>query len=173
RDKVSRVRQRLPDEVDEPVISKVEADSQPVIYLAVESGSMSHIEASDYINRYVKPRLSVLPGAAEVRVYGERLPSMRIDVDRDKLAAYRLTVQDIENALRSQNVEIPAGRIESLSREFSVVADTGLQTEEQFRNIVLATVNGYPVRLRDVASIMVGPADDRVLSRFNGAAALN
>src|SRR5690606_28595839 len=112
-----------------------------VLFLAVESGSMSNIEASDYINRYIKPRLSVLPGAAEVRVYGERLPSMRIDVDREKLAAYSLSVQDIEDALRTQNVEIPAGRIESTAREFSVVADTGLQTPEQFRNIVVATVN--------------------------------
>jgi len=173
RDKVSRVRRRLPDEVDEPMIAKVEADSQPVLYIAVESGSMSNIEASDYINRYVKPRLSVLPGAAEVRIFGERLPSMRIDVDREKLAAYRLTVQDVENALRTQNVEIPAGRIESQAREFSVVADTGLQTPQQFRNIVVATVNGYPVTLGDVATVMLGPADERVQSRFNGKAAIN
>lgn len=173
RDKVSRVRQRLPDEVDEPVIAKVEADSQPIVQIAVEAGSMSSIEASDYINRYIKPRLSVLPGAAEVRVYGERLPAMRIDIDRDKLASYGLTVQDIETALRSQNVEIPAGRIESMSREFSVVADTGLETPVQFRNIILATVNNYPVKLGDVASVYLGPVDERVLSRFNGKPALN
>ncbi len=172
RDKVSRVRQRLPDEVDEPVIAKVEADSQPIIYLAVEAGSMSSIEASDYINRYVKPRLSVLPGAAEVRVFGERLPSMRIDIDREKLASYNLTVQDVETALRAQNVEIPAGRIESQAREFSVVADTGLETPAQFRNIILATVNSYPVRLGDVATVQLGAADDRVQSRFNGKPAL-
>lgn len=173
RDKVARVRQRLPDEVDEPVIAKVEADSQPVLYIAVEAGSMSTIEASDYINRYIKPRLSVLPGAAEVRVFGERLPSMRIDIDRDKLAGYGLTVQDIETALRTQNVEIPAGRIESDAREFAIVADTGLQTPEEFGNIILATVSGFPVRLRDVASVALGPADDRVISRFNGRPALN
>lgn len=173
RDKVSRVRQRLPDEVDEPVIAKVEADSQPIVQIAVEAGSLSSIEASDYINRYIKPRLSVLPGAAEVRVYGERLPAMRVDIDRDKLASYGLTVQDIETALRGQNVEIPAGRIESLSREFSVVADTGLETPLQFRNIILATVNNYPVKLGDVASVQLGPVDERVLSRFNGKPALN
>ncbi len=173
RDKVARVRQRLPDEVDEPVIAKVEADSQPVLYIAVEAGSMSTMEASDYINRYIKPRLSVLPGAAEVRVFGERLPSMRIDIDRDKLAGYGLTVQDVENALRTQNVEIPAGRIESNAREFAIVADTGLTTPEEFGNIVLATVQGFPVRLRDVASVALGPADDRVISRFNGKPALN
>lgn len=107
RDKVARVRGRLPDEIDEPIIAKVEADSQPVMYLAVESGSLSAMETSDYINRFIKPRLSVLPGAAEVRVFGERLPAMRINVDRGKLAAYRLTVQDVEDALRKQNVEIP------------------------------------------------------------------
>ena len=96
RDKVSRARRFLPDEIDEPIIGKVEADSQPIIYIAVESGSLSAIQTSDYINRYIKTRLSVLPGAAEVRVFGERLPSMRIYVDRDKLAAYGLTVQDVE-----------------------------------------------------------------------------
>ena len=144
RDKVSRARRFLPDEIDEPIIGKVEADSQPIIYIAVESGSLSAIQTSDYINRYIKTRLSVLPGAAEVRVFGERLPSMRIYVDRDKLAAYGLTVQDVEASLRSQNVEIPAGRIESRAREFSVVSSTDLQTTKQFENVIVANVKGYP-----------------------------
>ncbi|OZI64869.1 efflux RND transporter permease subunit [Bordetella genomosp. 4] len=173
RDKVSRARRYLPDEIDEPIIGKVEADATPVIYIAVESGSLSVIQTSDYINRYIKTRLSVLPGAAEVRVYGERLPSMRIYVDRAKLAAYQLTVQDVENALSSQNVEIPAGRIESRDREFTVVSSTDLQTPAQFADIVVANVKGYPVRMRDVARVEVGAADDRVLSRFNGKNAIN
>ena len=173
RDKVSRARRHLPDEIDEPIIAKVEADASPVIYIAVESGTLSVIQASDYINRYIKTRLSVLPGAAEVRVYGERLPSMRIYVDRAKLAAYQLTVQDVESALASQNVEIPAGRIESRDREFTVVSSTDLQTPGQFEDIVIANVKGYPVRIRDVAKVEIGAADDRVLSRFNGRAALN
>jgi len=172
RDKVSRARRFLPDEIDEPIIAKVEADSQPVVFVAVEAGSLSAVQASDYINRYVKTRLSVLPGAAEVRVFGERLPAMRIDVDREKLAAYALTVQDIENALRSQNVEIPAGRIESQAREFSVVASTDLQTAAQFRQITIANVRGYPVRLEDVAQVAVGPNAERVSARFNGQASL-
>src|SRR5690606_27080562 len=153
RDKVSRARRFLPDEIDEPIISKVEADSQPIIYVAVEAGENSVIETSDYINRYIKTRLSVLPGAAEVRVFGERLPSMRIYVDREKLAGYNLTVQDIETARRTQNVEIPAGRIESRAREFSVVASTDLQTVPQFEDVVVANVNGYPVRIRDLAKV--------------------
>ncbi|OZI78930.1 efflux RND transporter permease subunit [Bordetella genomosp. 2] len=173
RDKVSRARRYLPDEIDEPIIGKVEADALPIIYIAVESGSLSAIRTSDYIHRYIKTRLSVLPGAAEVRVYGERLPSMRIYVDRDKLAAYSLTVQDVETALASQNVEIPAGRIESRDREFSVVSSTDLQTPPQFAAIIVANVKGYPVRLGDVARVEIGAAEDRILSRFNGRPAIN
>src|SRR5690606_6807085 len=156
RDKVSRARRFLPDEIDEPIVSKVEADATPIVYLGVVTGEYSSLQASDYINRYIKTRLSVLPGAAEVRVFGERLPSMRIFVDRARLAAMQLTVQDIENALRRQNVLIPAGRIESLQREFSVVASTDLQTVEQFQRVVVAQVGGYPVRLGDVADVMIG-----------------
>jgi multidrug efflux pump len=173
RDKVSRARRYLPDEIEEPIISKVEADSTPVIFMAVEPGSYSTLELSDYINRYVKTRLSVLPGAAEVRIYGERQPSMRIYVDRSKLAAYALTVQDVETALGQQNVLIPAGRIESSDREFSVVSSTDLQTIEQFRNVIVANVKGYSVRLGDVSEVAIGPADERILSRFNGREGLN
>ncbi|NLY26232.1 MAG: efflux RND transporter permease subunit [Alcaligenaceae bacterium] len=173
RDKVSRARRFLPDEVDEPVISKVEADSTPIIYIGVEPGTLTPIQVSDYVNRYIKTRLSVLPGAAEVRVFGERLPSMRVYLDRNKLAGYGLIVQDVEAALRDQNVLIPAGRIESALREFSVVSSTDLQTVDQFRNIVVATVNGYPVRLEEVADVRIGPADERVLARFNGEVGLN
>ncbi len=173
RDKVSRARRFLPDEIDEPVISKVEADSTPIIYIAVEAGSLSTMEASDYLNRYIKTRLSVLPGAAEVRIFGERQPAMRIYIDRTKLAAYNLTVQDVESALRGQNVLIPAGRIESAMREFSVVSTTDLQTVQQFKDVIVASVSGYPVRLGDLANVEIGPANERILSRFNGNDGLN
>src|SRR5690554_2787196 len=168
RDKVSRARRFLPDEVDEPIINKVEADSTPIIYIGVEMGDYSAIQASDYINRYIKTRLSVLPGAAEVRVFGERLPAMRINVDRARMAGLQLTVQDIENALRQQNVLIPAGRIESQLREFLVVSSTDLQTVEQFQNIIVAHRNGFAVRLGELADIQIAAAEERVLARFNG-----
>jgi len=173
RDKVSRVRAKLPDTVDEPVVAKVESDSFPVIYLAVETGSLAPLEASDYIKRYVQPRLSVLPGAADVRVFGERQVSMRINLDRTRLAGYRLTVQDVEDAIRRQNAEIPAGRIESQAREFTVVAETDLQTPEQFGGIIVANVGGYPVRIRDVGSVAIGAIDERTISRFNGKPSFN
>ncbi len=173
RDKVSRVRGRLPIEVEEPVIAKVEADSQSVVSIAVEAGTLNTLEASDYVNRYIKPRLSVIPGTAEVRVFGERLMAMRIFIDRTRLAAYRLTVQDVEDSLRRQNAEIPAGRIESDAREFTVVSQTGVQTVEQFSDIIVSNVGGYSVRIRDIANVVVGPVEERTISRFNGKPSLN
>jgi multidrug efflux pump len=173
RDKVSRVRAKLPDTIDEPVIAKVEADSQPILYVGVEATPGTEIAATDYVNRYIKPRLSVLPGAADVRVFGERKITMRVEINRSRLAGYRLTVQDIEDAIRRQNAEIPAGRIESMTREFTVVAETDLQSPEQFGNVVVANVGGYPVRMKDVANVVIAPADERVVSRFNGKPAIN
>jgi multidrug efflux pump len=173
RDKVSRARGKLPDTIDEPIISKVEADSQPVIYIAVEAGSLSSLDASDYVKRYVQPRLSVLPGAADVRIFGERQVSMRINLDRTRLAGYKLTVQDVEEAIRRQNAEIPAGRIESSAREFTVVAETDVRSPEQFNSIIVANVGGYPVRVRDVGNAEIGPVDERTISRFNGRTSLN
>jgi multidrug efflux pump len=173
RDKVSRVRAKMPDTIDEPVIAKVEADSQPVIYIAVQAGSLSALEASDYVHRYVQPRLSVLPGASDVRIFGERQVSMRVNIDRTRLAGYKLTAQDVEDAITRQNAEIPAGRVESQTREFTVVAETDLQTPEQFNNIIVANVNGFPVRIRDVGNAEIGPVDERTVSRFNGKPSLN
>jgi len=173
RDKVARVRARLPETVDEPVIAKVEADAFPIIWMAVAAGGRTPLEVSDYLTRYVKPRLSVLPGAADVRIFGERVTSMRINVDRDRLAGYGLTPQDVENALRRQNLELPSGRIESAQREFSIVATTDVSTREQFENLIVANVKGYPVRLRDVADIAVGAASERVIARYNGQPAIN
>jgi len=173
RDKVSRVRARLPDAVDEPVIAKVEADSFPIMWLSVSTESKSPIEVSDYVSRYIKPRLSTLPGAADVRIFGERKISMRVWLDSAKLAAYRLTPQDVEEALRRQNVEIPAGRIESAKREFSVLSQTDLQTPAEFAAIVVRDVSGYPVRVRDVGRVEVAPVDERVVARFMGNPAVS
>ncbi len=168
RDKVSRVRQRLPQGIDEPVIAKVEADAFPVIWLALSSDTHSALQLSDFANRIAKPVLQTAPGAADVRVYGERKYSMRVWIDPDRLAAYRLTVQDVEDALRRSNLEVPAGRIESSQREFNVTAATDLQTPQQFREVTIRTVNGQAIRLGDVARVVQGPQDERSSVRLNG-----
>jgi multidrug efflux pump len=173
RDRVSRVRGRLPDSVDEPVIAKVEADATPTIWLAYTSESLSPLEVTDIINRIVKPRLQTVPGVAEVRVNGDRTFAMRIWLDPDRLAAYRLTVQDVEDALRRQNLEVPAGRIESQQREFSVTARTDLNTVAQFDEVTLKVVNGYTVRLKDVARVEQAPANERSSVRLNGVPSIS
>ena len=173
RDRVGRTRSRLPDEINEPTVAKVEADAQPIIYLAFSSDRHSQLEVSDYVDRFVKDRLQTLPGVAEINLNGERRYSMRIWLDRARLAAYSITPQDIENALRSQNVEIPAGRIESESREFSVLSETDLRTVHQFENMILRQQNDYPVRLKDIARVELGAQDERRITRFNGKTAVS
>mgnify|MGYP006200363241 CR=1 FL=1 len=137
------MRGRLPDEIDEPVIAKVEADAQAIIYVAFTSDRHSALEVSDYADRYVRDRLQNLPGVAEVRIFGERRYAMRIWLDRARLAAFGLTTQDVENALRAQNVEVPSGRIESLDREFTVLSETDLRTPEQFNSMIIREANGF------------------------------
>ncbi|MDP2022663.1 MAG: efflux RND transporter permease subunit [Hydrogenophaga sp.] len=168
RDKVSRVRQRLPQGIDEPVIAKVEADAFPVMWISLNSDTHNALQLSDLANRIAKPVLQTATGAAEVRIYGERRYSMRVWIDPDRLAAYNLTVQDVEDALRRSNLEVPAGRIESSQREFNVTAATDLQTPEQFREVTLRTVNGQSIRLGDVARVVQGPQDERSSVRLNG-----
>ncbi len=173
RDRVARVRGRLPDAADEPVIAKVEADATPTIWLAYTSDTMSTLQLTDLINRVVKPRLQTVPGVADVQIGGDRKYAMRIWLDPDQMAAYKLTVQDVEDALRRQNLEVPAGRIESRQREFSVTARTDLNTVAQFNDIVLKNVGGYTVRLRDVARVEEAAASERSRVRLNGVPSIS
>ena len=172
RDRVSRVRDLLPDEISEPVISKVEADAQPTIYLAFSSSNHSALEITDYADRYVKDRLQNINGVANARILGERRYAMRIWLDPARLAAYGMTPQDVENALRRQNVEIPSGRIESTDREFTVLSETDLRTPEQFNAMILRDSDGYLVRLQDVGRAEIAAEDERRVVRFKGQPAV-
>jgi multidrug efflux pump len=172
RDRVSRVRGRLPDEINEPIIAKVEADAQAIMFLVFTSPQLSALEISDYIDRFIVNRLKNLTGVADVQIYGERRYAMRIWIDRERLAAYNLTVQDVEAALRAQNAEIPSGRIESQDREFSVLSKTGLTKPEEFRNIVVKLAGDYQVKLGEVARVELGAADERRASTYNGVPAI-
>jgi multidrug efflux pump len=118
RDRVSRVRGRLPDSVDEPVITKTEADAQPIIWLAFSSSKHTPLQINQFADKQVKNRLQTLAGVADIRIFGERKPAMRIWLNAEKLSAFNLTPQDIEAVLRAQNVEIPSGRIESTNVSF-------------------------------------------------------
>src|SRR6186713_430876 len=172
RDRTSRVRNRLPQAIEEPVIAKVEADAFPVIFLAFTSDTLDPLQINDLVNRVAKPRLQTVTGVADVRIYGERKYAMRVWLDPDKLAGYRLSTQDVEDAIRRSNLELPAGRIESQQREFSVTSQTDLVRPGQFGEIVIKNVNGFLVKVRDVARVEEGPADERTAVRLNGRSAV-
>ena len=172
RDRTSRVRNRLPQAIEEPVIAKVEADAFPVIFMAFSSQTQTQLQINDLINRVVKSRLQTVTGVADVRIFGERKYAMRVWLDTDKLASYRLTTQDVEDAIRRSNLQLPAGRIESQQREFSVTSQTDLIRPGQFGDIVVKSVNGFPVKVRDVARLQESAAEERTAVRLNGRAAV-
>jgi len=172
RDRVSRVRGKLPDTIDEPIVTKTEADAQPIIWLAFSSTQHSPLQINQFADKQVKSRLQTLAGVADIRIFGERKPSMRIWLDAEKLARFSLTPKDVEDALRAQNVEIPSGRIESLQREFSVLAETDVNTVEQFAQLIVRQQEGLLIRIGDVARIEIAPEDVRRIARFNGEPAV-
>ncbi len=168
RDRAARVRGQLPDEAEDPVIAKIEADAQAIMWLAFSSDRHSALEITDYADRVVVDRLQALPGVASVIIGGERRYAMRLWLDRDRMAAYGLTPQDVENALKTQNIELPSGRIESRQREFTVLTESDLRSPEQFNNLILKESKGYPIRLRDIGHAEIGATDERNAMRVNG-----
>ena len=171
RDRVAQARNFLPDEVEEPIVQKQEADAQPIIFLAMTSENHSQVEIADYAERLVKDRIQQIGGVAQAQVYASTF-AMRVWLQPQRLAGFGLTPADVEAALRSQNVEIPAGRVEGNAREFTVLAETDLRTAEQFEDIILADVNGYLVRLKDVARVELGAQEERFRARSNGVTAV-
>ncbi|UFN51010.1 efflux RND transporter permease subunit [Roseomonas sp. OT10] len=169
RDKVSRALARLPEQADTPVVAKVDGDSRPILWVALTSDTFSGMELTELARRRFVDRLAIVEGVAQVLIQGERKYSMRIWLDRQALAARGMTVQDVEDAIRRENVELPGGRIESRQRELTVRTDTRLTRPEEFRRIVLSRTNGgAQVLLGDVAEVEIAPEDNRGEYRING-----
>lgn len=172
RDRIALIRALLPLGIQEPIVSKAASDNTEVMWMALSSDRHSELELSDVADRFVKVRLAMVPGVSNAYLDGERRYAMRIWLNPDGLAARRLTVQDVEEAIRNQNASIPAGRIESDQMEFGVSLRGTLHTPEQFAQLIIATREGYPVRLRDVARVELGTEDSRKLGRLNGASSI-
>jgi len=174
RERLSRVAARLPLESDPPQITKVDGGAEPIIWLNVASTQRDMLELTDYMQRYLVDQFSTLEGVASVRMNGARRYAMRVWLSRENLGSRQLTVTDVENALLRENVELPAGRLESTEREFTLRTDTNLRTEEEFRNLVVGRgPDGYLVRLGEVAEVRLASDDDRSISRSNGAIGLS
>ncbi|MEY4555124.1 MAG: hypothetical protein RL093_243 [Pseudomonadota bacterium] len=195
RDRVSRVVGRLPDQAQPPEVSKADTDSQPIMILFLRSTAMNRLELTDYADRYLIDRLATVPGVAQVQIYGEQRYAMRIWLDAAALAARGLTVTDVESALTAQNVELPAGQLESGQKDYTVRVARTYARAEDFRQLPIGTrgsgtaaaaqtgsatalpsgasgaiqgQSGYVTRLGDIARIVEAPAEDRRLFRGNG-----
>ncbi len=169
RDRVSGILDDLPDEADPPEIQKVDSNEDVIMWLNLVSDRLSVPELTDYADRYLVDRFSVLDGVARVRVGGGQVYAMRVWVDRRRLAARDLTVADVEDALRAENLELPAGSIDSEGRQFTVRVKRTFRTAEDFARLALARgEGGYLVRLGDVARVERAAAEDRLFFRGNG-----
>ncbi|MDP1889571.1 MAG: efflux RND transporter permease subunit [Gemmatimonadaceae bacterium] len=167
RDKVALARARLPEDIEEPVVAKQEADAFPIMMLALTSTKYGLMELSDLADRELKPRLQTIPGVSGAPIYGERRFAMRVWLSPRELAARGLTVQDVESAIRTRSVEIPAGRIESSRREFSVRYLGEMHTAAEFNDLTVRGDSGRLVRLSDVARVEPGPEDERSVVRYS------
>ena len=169
RDAVSRVADRMPEEADPAEVEKADSDSEVIMWLNMSSTRMDTLQLTDYADRYVVDRLSALNGVSQVRVGGQQRYAMRIWLDRDALAARGLTASDVETALRAENVELPAGRIESENRDFTLRVERTYLKAEDFAQIPLGKgTDGYVVRLGDVARAELESAERRAYFRSNG-----
>jgi len=174
RDRVSRIQGALPNEADPPRITKQDSFSEMTMSINVSSTRRSIMEVSDFAERYIVDALSTVEGVAQIRGSGRRRPAMRIWVDPDRLAARGLTVGDIEDALRRENVQIPAGRLESSAREFTLRTNTGFESEDDFRRLVLREgSDNYLIRLGEVADIEIAPEDIRSYSATDGVTGMS
>lgn len=173
RDKISRVARSLPEDVDLPQISKADSDARPIQYFNLVSSQMSYLELNDFANRYIVDQFAVLDGVSNVNVSGNGGFAMRVWLDRVALAARGLTVTDVENALRRENIELPAGRIDSSDLEFAVRVERIFQTADDFSRLVISRgANNYLVTLGEVARIELGSANERSIYKGNGVEAV-
>jgi multidrug efflux pump len=169
RDAVSRVVDRMPEEADPPEIEKAESDADVILWLNMSSTRMDTLELTDYADRYVVDRLSSLDGVSRVRVAGGQRYAMRVWLDSAALAARGLTVADVEDALERENVELPAGSIESSERDFTLRVQRGYRDPADFAKLTLAKgAEGYLVRLGDVARVERASEERRAYFRSNG-----
>jgi len=172
RDKVSRVRGSLPREIDDPIVSKVDANAQAIVWLALSSEQHSGLEITDLADRLLKERIQRLPGVGSVIIGGERRYAMRVWLNPLAMAAHGVTAQDVEVAIRGENAEIPGGRVEGAGREFAVRTRGELTKAEEFGAIIVSQKGNDVVRLRDVADVAVGAANERTVARYNGEQAV-
>lgn len=173
REKVSQVTGQLPQDIDAPpTVSKQDSDSEPIIYMQMQSSRRTMLELSDLAENIVQERLQTISGVSGVNVFGQR-PAMRIWFDPVRLAAYRLTIQDVKAALDRENIELPGGKVRGNTTEMTVKAYGKLTSEEDFNNLIVKQTEGNIIRLRDVGYAILGPENEESSTRKNNVRSVN
>lgn len=173
RDKVSQAARNLPQDIDAPpVVSKADANSDFIILMAVQSRTKGLLELSDYAENVLVERLQTIPEVSSINIFGQKRPAMRIWIDPDKLNAYNISFADIRNALNRENVEIPSGKIYGENTEMTIRALGRLQSEKDFRDLIIFEDNRGIIRLSDLAKVEIGPESEEFSWRLNGVNAV-
>ncbi len=161
RDQLGRIRKQLPEGIDDPIVQKTSSSDRPMVWISLSSTTRSTLDLTDFARRNLVDSLSVVPGVARVFIGGERRYAMRVWLDPQRLVAHQVTANDVVARLNDENVELPAGRLESIEREMNVRTTTRFATAEQFAAMIIRDQGGAQVRLGDVARVELGAADYR------------
>ncbi|MBT4462753.1 MAG: efflux RND transporter permease subunit [Gammaproteobacteria bacterium] len=172
REKVSRAIPKLPKDSEQPRVAKSDTDARAILWIGFTSNQLDSIALNDYLDRNIIDRLSILPGVASITVGGERKYAIRIWLDADKMSSRQITVDDILYAINKENIEKPAGRLDSIDREMSIQVKSKLSDVSMFNDIVLKSYDGKKIRLGDVAEIIIGAESDRGFLRANNKNAI-
>ena len=172
RDRISRVRDKLPDDIKEPIVAKQDADAQEVMWVALSSPTRSTLDLTNLAERQIKDRLQVLSGVGGINFGGEKRTSMRIWLDSEKMASRQITAADIRALLARENVELPSGQIEGKERSLSILARGRMDRPDQYADLIVRDTEGTPIRLRDIATVEIGPAVEQTIARFRGQPAV-
>ena len=169
RDKVSQAMRSLPQDIDaQPIVTKADANSEPIIMVTVQSSRMNALELSDYAENVLKERLQTIPGVSSITIYGQQKPAMRLWMDPKKLAAYQLTAADVDAALSKENIEMPGGKIRGSNTELIIKTRGRLETEDDFNNMIIKQIDNQVVRFKDIGEAMLGPQNDESGATING-----
>lgn len=164
RDKVSQAVRNLPQDIDAPpVVSKADASAGTIISMTVESTTRNQLELTEYAENVLVERLQTIPGVSYIRIWGEKRYAMRLWLDPLRMAGYNITFTDVQQALSRQNVELPSGKLTGSHTELSVRTFGRLYTEEDFNNLIVKTVDGKDIRLREVGEAVLGPENEETV----------
>jgi multidrug efflux pump len=167
RDRIARARQLMPEDIEEPIVAKQDANAQEVMWIALFSDKRSTLELTEIGERQFKDRLQTIPGVGGVNLGGEKRQAIRVRLHATKMAAHDITAGDLIKAFRENSVELPSGRLENYEREMSVRTLGKLNRPEQFQELIIAYRGGAPVRLREIANVELGVEDERTVARYN------